>query len=324
VNPRPKPNPTAKSRDYVCTRGMYGETFSPQRLADFASFYLNRWKFESIIIYELGMTSHRTMFDVINKERSLRKLVEEGKLIVVDLRDNLQRSYGMLYQEILLSSAAIGQLYTIQDCFSRAKSNQARWVLTVDIDEWLTYGDAHAVPPSSFAEYAAVVERKFLPKKLSTINFKAKWKVKEISDPSICRLCGEGKWDEETVWKFHRDVELPPFRGETEWGPTGKVLITVQEKLRILQGRHKINEDEAGNGGGNGKYAVRLDEGYEPRSFGLGIHTVEPYCVYGKEHTSERTYKAPMRDMYIRHYRDCGNQYTHCEKRPLSWDWFMS
>jgi len=59
-----------------------------------------------------------------------------------------------------------------------------------------------------------------------------------------------------------------------------------------------------------GKYAAQLDLGHAPRNFSLAIHRLDPDCAYGNYHTDFREYFIEFDDVYIRHYRHCGNMAT--------------
>jgi len=130
-------------KDYVCTKGMYSQNVSPQRLADFVQFYTNRWKFTA----EISMTTAKTIFDVVSENKILQQFVNDGKLIIVDLREHFQRLYGPLFQDFLLFSTVIGQLVTQHDCFSRAKQIMPDGSLGLDVDEYITYGKNFTVRP---------------------------------------------------------------------------------------------------------------------------------------------------------------------------------
>jgi len=117
----------------VCTRGLFGD-LDPVTFAAWVDYYVNVWKFDHVVAYGIGMDRN------LAKHPLVAPLIASGKLLWIDLRDELQRVYGYLWSDVLLFSHAIAQLPTKFDCLARARKMGVTWVLNIDVDEMLVPG----------------------------------------------------------------------------------------------------------------------------------------------------------------------------------------
>jgi len=119
-----------RGENIVCGRGTLRSRIDPSAVVRWAEIYLEHWGFSRVVLYETGL-SKATVHAL------LRPLIQSGRLIMVDQRDEAQRLYGHLASDALL--VAYGEAQTLQkiDCLARAKSLGAKWTLHVDKDEIL-------------------------------------------------------------------------------------------------------------------------------------------------------------------------------------------
>lgn len=268
----------------VCTKAFYGTGSNTHTIERFVRHYLETWKFDYIIMYELGTTVGVLMQDIIHNSPTLSRYYSEGKLVLIDFRQELQREYGAIAGDMVLLSSKNGQLFVSSDCINRAKSvyTDIEWVLLVDWDEILTIGPYRKFIPESFAAFAEEKSR-FLKHK-----GKSRYEVDVLDlqrhrapDTSICDECGATEtWDQDT-WTYHAlKFEAPQF--------LNKSLYT-----------------ESMN-----KYAVRItQDGMFPRAWAYGVHVLSK-CAFQSD--GGLRYLVALHDVYLRHYKCLNRQ--NCEE----------
>mmetsp|Transcript_17893 Transcript_17893/g.29035 ORF Transcript_17893/g.29035 Transcript_17893/m.29035 type:complete len:536 (-) Transcript_17893:769-2376(-) len=121
----------------VCGRGLYGD-FSADSIAKQVEFYQHQG-LGAVIMYEIGLANIRDRW-------KLNKYIENGSLILVDLRDSIQRLYGSRAIYVLLRTFAVGQMWLKFDCAIRAELMGYDWILHVDVDEYVHPGVNNLTP----------------------------------------------------------------------------------------------------------------------------------------------------------------------------------
>jgi len=117
----------------VCSRALYGKTIIG---GAWARHYLDHWGFAKLVVYQMGMNSGHA------DDRSVRALVEQGRVLIVDLRRELSRVYGPLFSDVVLH-AHTGLALAHAHCHMLAHALGFAWVLRADFDEVLV-GDVNA------------------------------------------------------------------------------------------------------------------------------------------------------------------------------------
>jgi hypothetical protein len=293
------PQPPTATRNHhqhqesvVCSRGLFGndvESFSVRR---FVSFYLEKWKFDRVIMYQVGLDRMLYKLDAYLINR-----IEDGSFIIIDVREQFQHWYGFLSTDAALFSATVAQVLLKTDCYSRARALQAKWTLHVDMDEFLVESRYwKGIQYSSFNEYAQARHPNLI-----WLSF-----GKVTSDlPSACdcnvldfnEFIVNGQKEHELEWEKAKYQDIGPF-----W-------MDERNKTYWHYGRAKL--------------AIRVDGSLYPDNFGLGFHRFHPCSI---THTAKADYKEfgmhvePKSELYLREYR-CINQAN--EKQSCSEATFM-
>lgn len=268
---KPVSSSSTRYKTAVCTKAFYGKGINQYTIIKFIVHYLENWKFDYIILYELGTTVGLLLKDVIAGDAKLLNYLKQGRLVLVDFRDDLQRAYGPIRGDMTLFSSKNGQMMVSADCINRAKSTlvDVDWVLLVDWDEYLAIGPMNELGTQTFADFAATRQAANGKSRLQVIEFE---RHRPVSDDSICLDCDNlyVSWD------------------QVHWA-------TYANKHEIDQFLNTTSKTEPAK-----KYAVRIDSTEIPRTWAYGVHVISR-CAY--RHGRGNRLMVPIVDVYIRHYR---------------------
>jgi hypothetical protein len=267
---------SATGESVVCTRGLFGELDGSQ-LHAFVDYYVNALGFHRVVAYGVGLDNNLQAHELV------RPLIEAGKLVWVDLRDELQRVYGYLASDVLLFSHAVGQLPLKMDCLARARKLGAKWALHVDVDEML-------VPGVAVMEGGGQTVARW-PEFVRERN--ESWISFGVLDAKDLILCGNasfaGRWGE--FWQS-ADRRLR----EVEWPST-----TKRAPFRAMA---KGCDPLTCNGAPGGrKVAIRVDR-WDLHVPGIGVHEMRACALCQMDPPG---WVVNAKDWYIRHVRGvCG------------------
>jgi hypothetical protein len=226
--------PSAKKDDVVCSRGVYGD-IDFLAVVRFAEFYLERWKFSRVIVYEVGLsnllTSERP--DVAKRIAQLK-----GRLIVVDLRTELQRMYGRRWHDVVFTTASVFQMSLKGDCMSRAKALGARWTLHVDLDEYMFSGnpEQHKVQATQFPTFSEWADAT-----IPDVGVRFSMGVERVQDKSsvVCK-CGRSDgttdWLQDFVSQTFEDHQVALEAAPNRWDP----FVHGASGSQSFQGKRKM------------------------------------------------------------------------------------
>ncbi|KAH9251326.1 hypothetical protein BASA81_010737 [Batrachochytrium salamandrivorans] len=283
-----------RNQTAVCTKAFYGTGINPHTIERFVVHYLETWKFDYIIMYELGTTVGTLLKDVIQQSTVLQRYARANKLVLIDFRQELQREYGAIAGDMVLLSSKNGQLVVSSDCINRAKSifTQVEWVLLIDWDEILTVAPYRQVKPESFASFAAE-KSAFLHSKgkhryeVEVLDFERH----RASENLICDDCGANiePWNQTLAMDYALQHEAAQFLNKTQRTETLK------------------------------KYALRISQdGLFPTAASYGVHDLGR-CAYRED--GGLRYSVSLQDVYLRHYK-CLNKDNcdeHRTKLAVGW-----
>jgi hypothetical protein len=299
----------SESENVVCSRALFGNV-DPISLLRFTKYYLERWKFSKVIFYEVGldyMVQDASVHSVDDKtHKELRELIASDSLIIVDVRDELQRLYGPQFWDVAVLTATVMQMPLKNDCIARSKALGVRWSVHLDLDE-LLFESLHApgIGPSLSPDLPWRCDSfdKFLDLHGLADDLWVSFSVVTANTSEPCR-CGDGSYDTLEFVKagniIHRKEleDLPGYPGP------------------FIYSRGSMNAQY-----GKRKYALRLDKS-EVHTFALGIHKIHPYCGFGNVTASLGHNLDPWKHLYIREY-DCLNS-NICVTRNYrgNYQWF--
>jgi len=285
----PPPPQVKRGETVVCGRAVFAELAGSQ-LASFVDFYSSAWRFDRVIVYAVGMDRD------LAHHPEVMSLVRAGKLIVVDLRDELLRVYSHLASDVVYFSHCNGQMALKMDCLARARSMGARWVLNVDVDEMLVpgaerlwRGESLVPPPGGFRALVEPLGKPWVSFGIYDV----------YTDAIPCENASYvGDWSGffARTARQHVDVEWP------EW--------QRKRKLPPFRGSRSCNPMACHGAKGGRKVAIRVDrDDFHPP--GVGVHELYECAqlpeasVYDDLQAAGATVNAT--EYYIRHYR-CLNQ----------------
>jgi len=186
----------------VCSRGLYGY-IPPRTIVLFVTHYITRMGFSLVLLYQYGLSR------VSTQDPEVAALVEKGWLVLVDLRDALQATFGPFYHDLLIHSHSVAQSLTNVDCTLRARKLNAEWALFIDPDEFLVWG-MNATDTSlswpAFARSTGEPALLFSAMSLSADRFP------QLGKREVCKCDAMADWDAFIALerKRHVDVETLP------------------------------------------------------------------------------------------------------------------
>lgn len=116
----------------ICGRSPFGG-IPPETIIRFIEFYKDVWKFDEIIIYDVGLSE-------VYLDEQLSKRLVELSVHVIDLNRYLKSIYGNLVNDVLFYSWAVAQNWMRIDCELRMRKLGVSWVFYPDFDEYLFPG----------------------------------------------------------------------------------------------------------------------------------------------------------------------------------------
>ena len=181
------PISTRTRSSFLCLKGAWGNEVSLQALELFAHLYLNIWKVDVLVVYEVGLVFGELMIEKILASKKLAALYFQKRIVVVDLRNAMQRLYGGLSQDVSLFTTVSSQLITISDCLIRGKVEGLQWGIVIDMDELLL--SANPDRQEIWSDFVARQERNHanLSEPLNVINFKGCTGSEEICKKNNCK-----------------------------------------------------------------------------------------------------------------------------------------
>ena len=280
---------TKKDTSAVCVKGIFGKKFSTNTVVQFVRHYLDNWKMDKVILYEVGATRGLVLMDIIERIKILHDYYVQGRLITIDIRDSMQRMYGAITTDPVMFSAVHGQMMAFSDCMMRAKLEGLEWVLNVDYDELLTFGVEHPTARETFAGLVHRQEEYFLAeRKKNASRYQYPMRVMQffrrapiVGEDSVCEDCRQ--WDQQKIFELHRAKE------------------GYNESLEVWPG----------------KFAVRVNAtSAYPLTNACGVHVVASKGAFERGFTSERLRIVPQTDVYLRHYSCMNFRSGNCEYLP--------
>jgi len=131
----------ARAENILCGRILFGQI---KLRRPWVEHYLVRVGLDRVVVFDAGMG-----FDA----SGLDDYLASGRVVVVDLRDELQRVHGMALTNVALYSTGMAQALSKVLCLLRARHLGARWTLHFDLDEVLMPGiNASADAPATWAD----------------------------------------------------------------------------------------------------------------------------------------------------------------------------
>jgi hypothetical protein len=108
-----------------------------EHVQQFVHYYINKLGFSHVIWYLVGLSPH-TMQNIMEYD-FIRDLIETSKLIVIDLRNELQNLYGPLATDPLIFSHENAKYVLRTDCLHRARNfGHVQWILfTMNVFQYL-------------------------------------------------------------------------------------------------------------------------------------------------------------------------------------------
>ena len=281
----PRRAPIATGKSYVCVKNQVGMYYSRRLLERFVQYYVDQLKFDGVVLVEFGLAYGKSFPDTIAESSILTGYSRRSRLIVIDLREALTRMYGGFSGDIMLFSYSGAQVISDFELFFRAKSVNAEWIFFTDFDEYLVRGKNR----TKFTTWPEFIDEVSSAKKnVISIEFPGRFLVNETFDQTMCDVCSHIIWNEPRSSYIHANFESEAL-----------FYLPLQTPY--------------------GKYAVKVHDNMAPPPQSIMVHWLAKECSYDGE-----VYIVPINDMYLRHYRDCGNEIPVCEKDEVpSWDWWL-
>ena len=304
VNPHLSYNQPAK-KTVLCGRNLYG-LVNPTSVDRFLKFYKEVWKFDSIIMYETGLTS-----TFMRPTPFVRSLITSGYLKVVDLRPMLAHMYGSFAHDVLFFSWVIGQTLIRLDCELRAKILGFEWTFFADMDEFL-------FPPRTSFQGVEQISFKSLIESFKDTYWLSFGSL-QANDSVGCSCDSETKIETflESAQHYHIDVEwnsMTKDRGPFECVPSPRNEQSGKDSrlCRAWFGRRKM--------------AVSLLD--HRREFGtLEVHDFYGCPYPGRDRSKYGKLLNAEHFPYIRHYRCLNHPCNEAGERVMAnWDnlWWRS
>lgn len=280
INPQTTSN---NKEDVVCGRGIYGHRTDAESIHRFTRYYLERWKFHRVILYNIRLNDFA-------HAKELQTLIATGKLVVLDFTSEYERLYGDHSRDVVLFSNNLLQLDHKFDCITRAKAMGARWTFHVDIDEYLFESQPRSLPPpSSFNDY---IESKF-----GNLLTHLAFAIQTINRTVQTRLCECN----------HQEFNLDLFVSEENEKHAREVALHAGGKL---PGPFHHTNGHMSAQRGKRKVLIRVDK-LEVNPWHIGIHIarhcsvvdlVTQTCIGNDVGRNVD----PLREMYLREF-SCSN-----------------
>lgn len=276
--------------DFICGRASYGDRFQPVSLLKYVKWYLTRWNFSRVIMYQIGADrSSDYDFDEF-AGAELRELQNLGRLIFVDLRNELQNWFGHKAVEASLFSTMSLQMFIKMDCFLRAEAvGNTRWILSPDPDEFLfESGTRNETTYKTFEDF----HKDFSSRHGTDMDWYGFGNLEASAHSSLPCTCAQLNVEEfvHSASMEHKR-ELNTGRSEASLRPFS---FTELKNIRYWQGAR-----------GRRKYIVRLDPKRELRMMILGIHDVDldhPVMYRYPNRPGVGLDVDPFHSLYIREY----------------------
>jgi len=265
----------------VCSRGVYG--YLPARtIVLFVQHYVARLGFSLVLLYQYGLSRLST------QDPEVAALVETGTLVLVDLRDALQATYGPFYHDLLIHSHSVAQSLTNVDCTLRARKLNAEWALFIDPDEFLVWGMNATNTSQSWPAFARSTDK---PALLFSAMSLSSSRFPPLGQREVCSCDAVTDWDAFIALerKRHVDVETHP-RDVDHWD-----CRTTARRWYECNNFYAIR-----------KVAVRLDPTVDFNPSNVGSHHLHecgnPWR--GAACSEPRQVAMPVNPyiMYLRHY----------------------
>jgi len=279
----------SREQDVVCARGLFGHV-DGHAVAKAVHHYVEHWRFARVVVYQIGMDDLR-----VAEHPDVKRQMAAGQLVMVDLRDELQRIYGgAMAADALLFSFQMGQILFKFDCLVRAQNIGARWTLHVDLDELLVPGrervraSGSALPPGFAAMAAPLTNAAWISFGSLSVNDPG-------GEPCDCAPLSEWAAWLRAVAAQHSDKEWP---------------ATAPREPFDCFAKGDAPTSRCGGVAGFRKFAVRVDQ--EPvLPVGAGVHDVLE-CSVACARTNDG-HVMDATDVYFRHYR-CLNLPLACSE----------
>jgi hypothetical protein len=134
----PPDAPPGAEENVVCGRFLF---FDSKLRRAWVEHYLDLLKFHRVVVFCAGLGGDWS---------GMEDLRASGRLVVVDLQDEMQRVYGARLVDAALYSVGMAQAVAKVLCLLRAHHLGARWTLHVDMDELLLPGRDSALSHRNF------------------------------------------------------------------------------------------------------------------------------------------------------------------------------
>jgi hypothetical protein len=269
---------TTDDKSIICGRPIFGNTIQPENIYFWCLFYLFQWGFHHIVVYEVGLD--RMIFN----HPIFTSLRASGQLIVIDLRDELQRLYGVHWLDMILVSTSTGQLLAKAHCVQYVKSlsSKIKWTLHVDFDEFLfkSFVNTNKNKPENLQQQQQQNTRKIFHDYISTNYPNKQWLSfgKITSLKSTPCLLADKLVSSTTLYSD----EHYKFLGEIfdEFQSLAQEEFNAESSINDNPYVHKKDRGELRQHGKR-KNAIQITEMFN--TFGIMVHDIFP-CSWGKSH----------------------------------------
>lgn len=278
-----------QTEDVICGRAPFGDEFQPLALLNFVKWYVARWKFHRVVVYQIG-GDRSSDYDFDERAGlEISKLQAEGKLIVIDIRNELQNWFGHKAVETVLFNSNALQMFLKMDCFNRAQAQgNVRWILSPDFDEFLMESGGNAnLQYSSFQDFHMQYSKQH-----GTNYDWYSFGSLLVKDSNLPCTCADFDIDEfmRAASGEHKQ-ELNTGRDE----PSLRPFYFIEE-----HGRRYWDGPR-----GKRKYAIKLDSISQLDSSGLGVHFLDAeydYLFFNPARRARGLEVDPFHTLYVREY----------------------
>lgn len=259
-----------------------------ERVEYFARIYLDYWRFDKVILYSVGLDALAGEWRTTTNPR-ITRWIDQGKLVIVDLRDEFQFFYGMQSSYALLTSHSVAQNLLKIDCLARSKSLNARWTLHVDVDEILVPGPNMLNQGWKSKSWSEISKAKPFPENAEFVSFAAVFPSIAQMDLEEFEVCT--KQSDTSNWS---DAEI-----ERNLLAFSRVLVPDDSSSEAFRCEGQPNAMCRGPRGAR-KVAVRVNLREPFLISGVGTHDIRRLAYYSRpdvvHHISSTTGKVESLD----------------------------